>query len=157
MELVHFVKTADITDKIEALFHAEKKKLTTMISNLEIEQVGGTSVPGSISKGDLDINIRVEPARFEAVKELLQTPYEVNQPDNWSATFASFKDDPRNLGIQLTVIGSHEDFFVLQRNYLRNHPEKVLELNALKEQFEGKSMDEYRKKKQEFFESIDLS
>lgn len=159
MESVKFVPTQDISVKIEALFESEKQKLIDLFKGLEIdiEHVGGTSVPDSISKGDLDINIRVKPMDFKRVIEILKKIYKINQPENWSPEFASFKDDARNLGIQLTIKGSKEDYFVAQREYLKIHPEKVTELNALKEMFEGKSMEEYRKAKNEFFKNLNVN
>jgi GrpB-like predicted nucleotidyltransferase (UPF0157 family) len=154
METVHFVKSEEISEKINALFDAEKTKLSELFPQADIQHIGGTSVPGTISKGDLDINVRVEQAEFEATIEKLKTIYEINQPDNWTAGFASFKDDSRDIGIQITVIGSQDDCFVDQRDYLRANPEKVIELNQLKERFNGKSMDEYRKEKGIFFEGL---
>lgn len=102
----------------------------------------------------MDINIRVKPEDFDEIVRALKSLYEINQPENWSEEFASFKDDSRQLGIQVTVVGSPEDHFVAQREYLKNHPEVVSELNALKEKFEGKNMDEYRKEKGKFFERL---
>ncbi len=154
MQTVRFLKTTDISEKIDELFKSEKQKLHGLLPDADIEHVGGTAVPGLISKGDLDINIRVRPEDFEKAKKVLETIYEINQPENWSKGFASFKDDARELGIQVTAIGSLEDYFVAQRDYLKSHPEKVAELNKLKEKFEGKSMDEYRKEKGEFFEKL---
>lgn len=156
IQTVSFVKTADISEKINALFESEKQKLYGLFPDVDIEHIGGTAVPGSISKGDLDINIRVTTEDFESVIEALKTFYKINQPKNWSKEFASFKDDSRKLGVQVTVIGSPEDYFVAQREYLKNHPEAVSELNALKEKFEGRDMEEYRKAKEEFFENLNL-
>src|SRR3990167_11300559 len=102
MQTVNFIKTEDILKKINALFKIEKQKLTALFPDAVVEHVGGTSVPGSLSKGDLDINIRIAPEDFERAVETLKTLYEINQLDNWSEGFASFKDDSRGLGIQLT-------------------------------------------------------
>lgn len=154
METVYFVKTEDIAEKISTLFETEKAKLSEFFPDADIQHIGGTSVSGTISKGDLDINVRVKQVEFEATIEKLKTIYEINQLDNWTAGFASFKDDTRDLGVQLTVIESPDDYFVAQRNYLRERPEKVTELNQLKERFNGKSMDEYRKEKGAFFEGL---
>lgn len=154
METVHFVKTENISEKVNALFETEKAKLLELFPHADIQHIGGTSVPCTISKGDLDINVRVEQAEFDAVVERIKTIYEINQPNNWTAGFASFKDDSRDLGIQVTAIGLLDDCFVTQRDYLREHPEKVIELNQLKERFEGKSMNEYRKEKRVFFEEL---
>ena len=154
MEIVHFIKTEDSGAKIEVLFASEKQKLSKLLPTADIQHIGGTSVPGSISKGDLDINVRVTPKDFQRATEILTKLYQINQPHNWTAGFASFKDDTRDLGIQVTAIGSPDDYFVAQRDYLRAHPDKVTELNTLKEKFEGKSMDEYRKAKGIFFEKL---
>ena len=86
--------------------------------------------------------------------EILAGLYQINQPDNWTSGFASFKDDSRDLGVQLTARGSVDDFFVAQREYLKNHPEKVTDLNGRKLKFEGKSMDAYREEKGIFFEKL---
>jgi GrpB-like predicted nucleotidyltransferase (UPF0157 family) len=157
MKTVRFKKTEDIAHEVEAAFVLEEQKLSEVLPHAQIENIAATSVRDSITKGDLDINVRVTPEDFQSAIEVLEVLYEVNQPDNWTAGFASFKDDLRDLGVQLTVIGSPDDYFVAQRDVLRKHPEKVAELNALKEQFEGGNMEEYRKEKGRFFESLDLS
>ena len=154
METIHFVKTEEISEKTDRLFETEKAKLSDLFRHADIQHIGSTSVPGTISKGDLDINIRVPQTDFDVTAEKLKTIYQINQFHNWTASFASFKDDSRDLGVQLTAIGSSDDCFVTQRDYLRAHPEKVAELNQLKEKFEGKSMEEYRKEKDVFFEGL---
>jgi len=156
METMHFINTRDISDRVEALFTSEKLKLSSLLPDAGIEHIGATSVPGSITKGDLDINVRVEPNDFQRAMEILAGLYQINQPDNWTSCFASFKDDSRDLGVQLTALRSVDDFFVAQREYLKNHPEKVTDLNGLKLKFEGKSMDEYRKEKGIFFEKLNI-
>jgi len=154
MESVKFVKTSDISEKIEDLFQSEKTKLLKVIPNAQIEHIGGTSVPGLISKGDLDINVRVESKDFNKATDILKILYLVNQPENWTESFSSFKDDSRDLGIQLTILNSSGDHFVSQREYLRIHPEAVSELNTLKMKFENANMQDYRKEKNKFFEKL---
>lgn len=154
MQIVNFVKTSDISERINALFESENKKLSELFPSADIQHVGSTAISGALSKGDLDINIRVKPEDFEGVVKTLKTLYEINQPENWTKVFASFKDDSRKLGVQLTTVGSVEDYFVVQRDYLKSHPEAVSELNVLKEKYEGKDMEEYRKAKGEFFKRL---
>jgi GrpB-like predicted nucleotidyltransferase (UPF0157 family) len=154
METVHFIKTEEISERVEAIFASEKHKLSSLFPDADIEHIGATSVPGSITKGDLDINVRVAPKDFQRARESLAGLYQINQPDNWTSGFASFKDHSRDLGVQLTALGSVDDFFVAQREYLKNHPEKVTDLDGLKLKFEGKSMDEYREEKGIFFEKL---
>ncbi len=146
--------TDDIWEKTRSLFESEKSKLSDRFPNASIEHIGSTAIPGTLTKGDVDINVRLKLEEFDEVVEILKTLYKINQPENWTKEFASFKDDSRDLGIQVTVLGSAEDYFVAQREYLKSHPEAVTELNALKERFEGKNMDEYRGAKEEFYEKL---
>ena len=60
MNIVKFIKTPDFADKINNLFESEKKRLLEFIPSVDIQHIGGTSIPDSISKGDLDINVRVK-------------------------------------------------------------------------------------------------
>ena len=72
--------------------------------------------------------------------------YDVNQLENWSETVASFKDDDSfslKLGIQLTVRGSQDDFFLAIRDLFREDSDLVQEYDDLKREFEGKSMEAY--------------
>ncbi|MGH7141585.1 MAG: GrpB family protein [Minisyncoccia bacterium] len=154
MEIVHLTKADDVARKIDTLFQEEKSKLLELIPAAAVEHVGGTAVPGLLTKGDLDINVRVQEKVFSDAVERLKGAYEINQPHNWTPAYASFKDDSRDLGIQLTAVGSPVDYFVAQRDILRAHPGKVVELNRLKEKFEGKDMDSYRLAKGEFFEKL---
>ncbi len=154
MQLVTFVKTDGIRAKADAFFSTEKEKLLKLFPFTDIQHVGSTAVPGTLSKGDVDINVRVSAEKFETVVQKLKTLYEVNQSNNWTSSFASFKDDGRELGIQVISIGSPDDYFVAQRDYLKSHPAAVLEYNALKEKFEGGDMDIYRKAKGEFLKKL---
>ncbi len=116
----------------------------------DIQHIGSTAIPDSLTKGDLDVNVRVAKENFTVSVDTLKKMYEINQPHNWTPTYASFKDDTglsMPFGIQLTVIGSPDDVFISQRDILLNRPDLVEKLNKLKVQFEGKSMDEYRKAK----------
>jgi len=140
-----------------ALFAREKERLSGLLPDVDIQHIGSTAVPGTLSKGDLDINVRVTSEQFPVLIEKLKTIYEVNQPENWTNGFASFKNDFRELGVQVTVIGTLDDCFVAQRNYFLNHPEAVTEYNELKRKFEGKKMNDYQKEKAKFFEALETS
>ena len=156
MQTVNFVKAEDVLEKIEKLFSVEKAILASALPYADIEHIGATSVPGTITKGDLDINVRVQLEKFQDAIKILKGMYEINQLENWNEGFASFKDDSRDIGVQLTVLGTPVDYFVAQREYFKNHPEKVIELNALKKEYEGKGMDEYRKGKNTFLRQLPI-
>lgn len=150
MDTVSFKPSEEFKEKADKLFEEQKNILQTRFPFADIQHIGGTSVPNLLTKGDLDINVRVSAADFSKVSEELKNLYEINQPENWSNIYASFKVDSKDLGVQVTVIGSAKDFFVVHRDELRKSPELVKQLNELKARFEGKDMSEYRTAKGQF-------
>ncbi len=155
MEIVSFKPVSQFQYLANKVFVEQKSKVLENLPFAEVEHIGSSSIPNSLTKGDLDINIRVQKEDFSASVGALKEMYEINQSENWTDSFASFKDSSLEIdfGAQLTVIGSLDDKFVAQRDLLLNHPELVEELNHLKRSFEGKSMDDYRKAKYDFFRS----
>jgi len=157
MEIVSFKPGSCFKDLVDKTFQKQRQRLLTQLPLAEVHHIGSTAIPDSITKGDLDVNVRVTQQEFAKAVELLKAMYEISQPNNWTANFASFKDNRvgMDFGVQLTAIGSPEDRFLVQRDILLSHPELVERLNMLKMTYEGKSMDEYRKAKADFFAKID--
>lgn len=154
---VYFRPSEDFMDLANKIFEEQKRKILQLIPNADIQHIGSTAIPGSITKGDLDILVRVGGRDFEKAVEALKTLYEINQIENWSKTFASFKDDKSfalPFGVQLKVKGSDYDDFNKLRDLLINNVELLKEYNQMKLQFEGKDMDEYRKAKSDFFDKL---
>lgn len=147
-------KIKNIADKI---FAKQKKRILSVVPNAEVHHIGSTAIPGSVTKGDLDVNVRVQKKDFADAIEQLKLLYEINQPENWTEDFASFKDDINleiDFGLQLTVIGSPEDDFVKLRDILIGNSKLLAQYNAMKTKYESKNMDEYRKEKAEFFQKL---
>lgn len=154
MNTVNFEPVDRFIDIANREFEKQKNRILELITFASVEHIGSTAIPGSITKGDLDINVRVRKENFEETVVTLKKLYQINQPENWKDDFASFKSEPLNFGVQLTIIGSQADDFVRLRDILIDHPELLKECNEMKQRFEGKDMDEYRKEKAEFFEKL---
>ncbi len=154
MEKVNFKLSSELKEKSEKLFEDQKEKIIEQLPYAEIEHIGGTAIPNLYTKGDLDINIRVEDkSEFQKAIDLLKSKYEINQPDNWNQAFASFKDDSNfelPLGIQLTIKGTLEDHFIRQRDKLLAEPELVEKYNTLRLQYHEGNMKDYRTAKDSF-------
>ncbi len=153
---LNFIPSNQISKEANSLFSKEKTKLLELFPNADVQHVGSTSIPGSLTKGDLDINIRVSKEDFDITLNSLKQIYEVNQPENWTKTFASFKNNNMEipLGVQLTVKNSEYDDFYKLRDLLINDPELLKEYNEMKFKFQDKNIDDYRKEKSEFFERL---
>lgn len=157
MSNVYFKSSKEYLERANKVFEDQKRRIQALLLNADIQHIGSTAIPGSITKGDLDINVRVSKNDFDKAIEVLKQLYDVNQPENWNDTFASFKDE-NNLGIdfglQLSIKDSKYDDFTKLRDVLINDPNLVQEYNQMKQKYEGKGMDEYRKEKANFFQKL---
>lgn len=157
MRSVHFIPYEETYQRARRVYDQQEERLLRLFPFADIQHIGGTSIPGSLTKGEIDINLRVKPEYFEQVKSKLKELYKVNQTENWTGNFASFKDDKNYdlpVGVQLTIINSSHDFFIKQRDHLIKSKKLLDQLNKLKQKFEGKSMEEYQKEKSKFFEKL---
>ena len=120
--------------------------------DVEIRPVGATSVPGCLTKGDVDIVVRTEAARFASLRDILDAQFDKNLGSPRDENFASYADDSQEfpLGIQLVVTGTQHDNFHSFTHRLRQSDELLASYNDLKRSFSGSEMEAYRKAKAEF-------
>ncbi|TDN90809.1 GrpB family protein [Microbacterium sp. BK668] len=72
--------------------------------------IGGSSLPGLVTKGDIDLHLRVRPADFEAATRRLPPRYRPVHLEIWTEAFATFeRDGAPPIGVALTVLGSEHD------------------------------------------------
>jgi len=114
---------------------------------------GATSVRGALTKGDVDLHLRVAPSAFDDVVERLRGVYPVGSPHAWAATLAVF-DVPgsRPTGLAVTPVDSEHDVrFTEAWSALRDHPEWLQAYNALK--LGVTDPDAYESRKSAFFDN----
>lgn len=156
LEQVSFYKQVGVNSDIENTFNIQKERIEKVIPDAEIHHVGSSAIPNSLTKGDLDIQVRVSPKSFLIAVEELSKLYEPNEGSIKTNEFRAFKDDTTEppVGIQLTVFNSEFDFFWKFRDILLQNDKYRNEYDNLKRKFEGKEMDKYREAKNEFFNKI---
>jgi GrpB-like predicted nucleotidyltransferase (UPF0157 family) len=163
MASVRIRPSDDVRDLAEAAFEKHRRAVFALLPGAEVEHVGATAVPGALTKGDVDVLVRVGEADFPTAAEVLSRRYVIHQPHNWTPTLASFKaQEPPELevGVQLVVAGSDADqFFGPFRDALINRPALLAEYNQLKQQLDGLDYERYTERKGEFVERVlrDLS
>lgn len=151
------VETNAAHEKARLLFERMQAVLDGILPDgSEIRHIGATAVPGCLTKGDLDIVVRVPEQLFREADDLLAARFERNTGSIKTESFSAFEDassDP-HLGIQLTTIGGAHDFFHIFVEALCRSQDLVREYNQLKCRFDGIDMPTYRKAKEAFIESV---
>jgi GrpB-like predicted nucleotidyltransferase (UPF0157 family) len=143
---------------VEPALGRHRERVAALLPDAEIVHVGATAIAGALTKGDLDLMVRVPADRFDTAASALRSVYSIHQPENWSATFASFVDpdeaDPP-VGVQLVAAGSPEErIFEPFIALLRDDPRLLDEYNALKRRLDGSDYERYTREKGEFIERV---
>jgi GrpB-like predicted nucleotidyltransferase (UPF0157 family) len=151
-EPIALVREEEIRERVAGVFARRRAEFEEMLPGARIEHVGSTSVPGSLTKGDLDICVIVSGEEFERASRVLADRFVVHQPENWSPTLASFtapSEDGIDVGVQLVSAGSPDErYFVGWRDRLRADPELRAGYDELKRRHRDGGMDAYRAAKE---------
>jgi GrpB-like predicted nucleotidyltransferase (UPF0157 family) len=157
---IPLVREKEIRRRVAAIFARRRAELEALLPGARIEHVGSTAVPGSLTKGDLDICVIVEGGEFERASRVLADRFEIHQPENWSATLASFtapSEDGIDVGVQLVPAGSTDELnFVGWRDRLRADPELRARYDEVKRRHRTDGIDAYRAAKERLIRASDL-
>lgn len=143
--------------KAQRLFERTAETLRPLLpANAQIHHIGATALPNCLTKGDLDVVIRVPESRFTETDALMAGRYPRNTGSTRTATFSAFEDGTTtpNLGLQLTAVGGPNDFFHTFVEILTQNPELVERYNTLKRAYVGQPMDVYRRAKDAFIADV---
>ena len=154
MGKVRFSSDSQVFRKAEAQFEASVRVLRGLLPWAEFHHVGSTAVPGSLTKGDLDIAVRVPQERFGEAEQTLAAAFDRNAESDLTQDFAAFEDgrvEP-HLGIQLVAIGTESDNFHIWAERLQTDEALRSEYDGLKRRHQGGDMAEYRSAKTAFIE-----
>ena len=132
-------------------------RLAALLPDAEFHHIGATAIPGAITKGDVDVLLRVEALRFASAVEIMRQHFITKQPENWTESFASFGHDcsfPFPLGVQLVIQDSESDFFLFLHEYFTSDSRHLAEYNRIKKESAPLGAEEYWKAKDRFLGPI---
>lgn len=138
-------------------FEAVAADLYARLPYAEIEHVGSTSVPACVTKGDIDVLVRVGAADFAQAQTALdgllaRSPR--NEPTD-SYTEYDYSGERFSASVQLATAGGfHDCHFHWLKAVLTSDPEALRLYNELKLRCDGGSMEEYRDAKESLIESL---
>jgi GrpB-like predicted nucleotidyltransferase (UPF0157 family) len=156
--VVRIRRADEVHDVAEAAVEAHRTAVLELIPGAEVEHVGATAVPGALTKGDVDVLVRIGEREFPAAVDALSRRYAIHQPHNWTPELASFTDPDATeppVGIQLVVRGSEADrFFGPFRDALIGSDALLAEYNELKRQLDGLEYARYTELKGQLIERV---
>jgi GrpB-like predicted nucleotidyltransferase (UPF0157 family) len=153
MEGMRFFLSDLIADRAKAAFDEHAHRINERLPSVEVRHVGGSSVPGLLTIGDIDLQVRVSEDDYEAACDALCEMYEPMYRERWreSAYFYAPSSAPR-VEIALTAIGNIDDLHHGESwRRIAADPALIERYNALKRSQEGRSLDDYQAAKREFF------
>ena len=127
------------SDAITGDAHAIRAEVEHSLAGLgvpgRVQLTGAASLPGVLTKGDIDLHLRVtELDAFPGVVELLGDHFRPASPAAWAATLAVFEVPGRRpTGLAVTPVDSeHDQRFRRCWTRLREEPLLLSEYNAMK-------------------------
>jgi GrpB-like predicted nucleotidyltransferase (UPF0157 family) len=154
MSRLTFVLSDLVAEEAAAAFAEHERRIRARLPDVEIRHTGGTSVPGVLTTGDVDLHVRTDRRSFEAARDALCELYEPHYPDAWHAEgafFAAPGSEPP-VEVALTAIGSLDDLHHGEAwRRIAADRDLVERYNALKRAHEGGSNEDYQAAKRDFF------
>ena len=157
MSAIRFRPAADLGTLPADVLARERRRLGPLVPGAVLELTGGSSVPGALTGGDVDLHLRVDPPGFADAVAALTRVYEIVHPDIWSATLATFAvPGAEAVGVAVTPVGSvHDRRFRRAWARLRTDPDALATYNAMKTAHAAGEEAAYLRAKALFFDAID--
>ena len=151
-----------VTEALVERTRAAERQVETMLlrkfTDISIQAIGSSLWSGSLSKGDIDILVRVPADHFRRLVASLEDTTTTAQSENWSDSFASFKADrPHPFGIQVVTQDSIDDTqFSSHHRAMQSRDFRVL-YDCAKEHAAPLGALGYWKTKDVFWRTLELS
>jgi len=139
------------------LLDGERRRVIDLLCRLVppafVMEVGSTAVEGLIGKQDIDFAVVVPARRFEATRRVLDAALSRNPAQLSDSRFQGYVvASVLDIAVQLTVKGGPYDDFSTFLEALRESAPLRAAYNALKRDWDGRPMEDYRAAKAAFIE-----
>lgn len=152
------LRTAEeLLPRARAILALERRRLRRELPGAELALTGSTSLPGMLTRGDVDLHLRVRPEDFDRAVRMLGATHTPVHGEIWTSGFATFETSRHELptGIAVTAIGDeHDTLFRRTWARLASDPELVDAYNAVKLAHDNADDAAYIAAKRRFLDSI---
>ncbi|WP_039915133.1 GrpB family protein [Cellvibrio mixtus] len=150
-----FYKESEYRAACEALFQKYKVSILNLIPHARVEHVGSSSIPGAISKGDLDVFVGVSPEKFnESIMLLKKLGFREKLETLRAPALCMLESGIEDVALQVVANGSTFEFFIEFREKLKASAALLDQYNQLKLTCIDLSDEQYRELKSEFIERV---
>jgi GrpB-like predicted nucleotidyltransferase (UPF0157 family) len=145
----------EVIEQARAILRHERARLAPLLGDHELVLVGGSCAPDALTKGDVDLHLRVPGEDFDTTVAVLRDVYQVVHPEIWQPTLATFAvEAPLPTGVAVTPVGSEHDLrFSRSWQLLAADPDLVDAYNAMKIRYRDDDA-EYEARKSAFFDRL---
>jgi GrpB-like predicted nucleotidyltransferase (UPF0157 family) len=149
---VKFFKPHHFQAENEFLFIQYKTRLLMALPDAQIEHIGASSIPGSLSKGNLDIYIAVDSEQHEQAISIIKEFRFVSKSDGLPTGLCILENG--SVVIQLVKKGIEFEYFLNFRDALKKNHSLLQKYNHLKYFCTGLIEEDYHKMKSLFIEDV---
>jgi len=154
---MRFLEAKEYQRRAVELFDAVAAEIHACLRDARVEHIGASSVPGAVSKGDLDVFVGVPRDGFEKATRLLEGLGYRQKPGTLQTDALRMLETAKHgsdVAIQLVENGSRFEMFLTFRDLLRRDPGLLRRYNEMKLACSGLGEDAYRERKSAFIERI---
>lgn len=155
--MLKFLEAHQYQGEISRLYEEIAKEVGQLLPNARVEHIGASSIPGAVSKGDLDVFVGVARDTLEQAVTLLERNgyrEKSNTLRNESLCMLESKAYEYPVALQVVVNESQFETFLKFRDALRDREALLKEYNQMNKLCEGMSENDYRSRKSEFLEKV---
>lgn len=147
---------AEVHDAALRILETERARLRPLLPDAELVLSGGSSIPAALTRGDVDLHLRVPVANYPRALDVLRGLYAVRRPEIWSDTLATFEVEAAlPTGLAATPIGSeHDRRFTRSWQLLATEPRLLDAYNSLKRRHAKGDAATYEAAKSTFFSEL---
>jgi GrpB-like predicted nucleotidyltransferase (UPF0157 family) len=150
-------KYEDYSERTNELFAKLSEDIRSILPQARIEHIGSSSIPGSLSKGDLDVFIGIDQSFFNQALSLIKSLGFYDKEGTFrSNELCMLVTDKFNydVAIQLVSNGSEFEDFLKFRDILKMNKKLVEEYNEIKFLAQSSGENEYRQRKDIFISRV---
>jgi GrpB-like predicted nucleotidyltransferase (UPF0157 family) len=156
---VRFERSDAAATEVVRIVADVRRDVVERLPGADLRLTGGSSIPGVLTRGDIDLHLRVPVTSMAESVAFLAASWRSVNKDMWTDAFATFErtDRGRAVGIAVTTIdGEHDRRFRHAWRRLRRDPALLERYGSMKRACAGGDEDAYRRAKGAFFADLDV-